>query len=110
MSLSVDTSSIPGASQALGGGNFNITELIDGTTFYMRFPPALASKLPGGKQWLKFDIAKLASAGGVPGLGSLLNNPTSGNPAQLLQYLKASSGGVTKVGTQTVDGVPTTIY
>ena len=110
LNLAIDTSSIPQLSQALGGSSLNFQELMDGTTFYMRFPAALAAKLPGGKPWLKFDLVKLGQAGGIPGLGSLLNNPTSGNPAQLLQYLRASSGGVTKVGTAQVGGISTTEY
>jgi hypothetical protein len=47
---------------------------------------------------------------GIPGLSSLLSNPTSSDPSQFLRYLRATSGGVTKVGTQTVDGFQTTEY
>ncbi len=110
MTLNFDASSIPSFGQALGGSNLAFEELIDGTTFYMKFPASLASKIPGGKTWMKFDLVKLGKSGGIPGISSLLNNPTSGNPAQLLQYLRASSGGVTKVGTAQIDGVSTTEY
>jgi hypothetical protein len=82
--------------------------VIDRTTLYMRLPSGLA-RLPSGKQWLKIDIAKATQAIGGSGLSSLTSSATT-NPAQFLQYLRAESGQVTKVGSEVVRGVPTTHY
>jgi hypothetical protein len=59
---------------------------------------------------VKIDLARAAGTAGIPGLGSLLSNPASSNPSQFLQYLRAASGSVTKVGAAPVNGVPTTHY
>ena len=108
--MSMDFGSGSGLSQELGSNTLDMQEIIDGTIVYVKLPPALMSKLPGGKEWLSLDLSKLGSAAGVPGLGSLFSNPTSSNPAEMLQYLRAVSGGVTKVGTATVNGYQTTEY
>ena len=100
----------PSVGAALGSSAFGFQEVLDGQTIYLKLPAAVTAKLPGGKPWLKVDLAKLGQAAGLSGLGSLLNNPTSSNPAQLLQYLRATSGGVTKVGTAQIQGVNTTQY
>jgi hypothetical protein len=39
-----------------------------------------------------------------------MNNPASSDPTQLLRYLQAASGNVTKVGSESVDGFQTTHY
>jgi hypothetical protein len=110
--FNMDLSSIPQASAALGGGQLQLQEIIDGTTIYIKLPGSLAGRIPGasGKPWFKLDLTKAASAGGIPGLGSLLNNPTSTDPSQLLQYLRATSGSVTNLGPSQVDGISTTGY
>ncbi len=112
LTLSMDLSAIPGAAQALGGSSLEIRELVDGGTFYIKLPAVLAGRLPGAgqKPWLEFDLAKVAASAGIPGLSSLLNNPASSNPAQMLQYLRAVSGGVRRVGTEMIDGRTTTHY
>lgn len=112
LALSMDLGAIPGAAQALGASSLEIEELVNGGTFYIKLPAALAGRLPGAghKPWLEFDLAKVAASAGIPGLSSLLDNPASSNPAQMLQYLRAVSGGVTKIGTETIDGRSTTHY
>ena len=110
VNMSMDYGSIPQISQVLGSSTLTMQEIIDGTTFYIKLPSALMSKLPGGKQWMSLNLKQLGSASGIPGIGSLLNNPTSSNPAAMLKYLRAVSGGVTKVGTATVNGHQTTEY
>lgn len=107
MNLNLGSSS---AVSALLGSTLTIQAIIHHETYYMKLPAALTSKLPGAKPWVEFNIAKLASSTGIPGISSLLNNPTTSNPGEMLQYLKAASGTVTKVGTATVNGVPTTEY
>jgi hypothetical protein len=69
--------------------------------------PLFASALPAGKQWLRFNVASLLRQQGV--------NPTvlssaQSDPAQYLQYLKAVSGQVQNLGTETIRGVETTHY
>jgi hypothetical protein len=83
-----------------------MTELFTGNSLYTS-SPLFAGVLPSGAQWMKADLGKFEQKAGI--------NPqslTSGeaDPAQYLQYLRASSGAVTKVGTATVRGVPTTQY
>lgn len=82
-----------------------------GQILYMKLPSGLASSarlgLPGGKTWVKIDLAK---AVGPNGLGSL---DTFGeeNPTQLLARLQnASTTGLVRVGQDKVDGVVTTRY
>jgi hypothetical protein len=70
--------------------------------------PALADKLPEGKTWMKLDLTQLAKEHGVqlPQLSSLDQT----NPSEFLRYLRASGGDVTALGSESVNGVPTTHY
>jgi hypothetical protein len=104
------TMKLPGAAAQALGSNVTFQEILNGTTIYMKMPAAITSKLPGGKPWLKLDLKQLGATAGLGSLGSLTGNPTTSDPAQMLQYLRAESGGITKVGTATVAGVPTTEY
>lgn len=110
VNLSMNFGSIPEISALLGSSTLNLEEIVDGTTIYIKLPTALTNKLPGGKQWMSLNLKQLGSASGIPGIGSLLNNPTETNPASMLKYLQAVSGGVTKVGTANVNGYQTTEY
>lgn len=108
LGLKMALPNVPQITQALGGNTLSMQEVISGTTIYMRMPAALASHLPGGRPWFKLDLAKAA---GLPGLSSLMgSSPLSGDPSQMLEYLRGVSGSVTKVGTATVVGYPTTEY
>ena len=97
----------PQVKKAFGGSTLRFQELVNGTTVYVKLPPAIASKLPGGGPWMKVDLAK---ASGIPGFSSLANNPVSSDPSQFLSYLRATSGNVSKQGTQVVNGIQTTHY
>jgi hypothetical protein len=109
--LALDLGSIPQVAQALGTSTMQLREIVDGQNVYVKFPPALASSSGlNGKPWAKINLAKEAQAAGVPGLSSLTSNPASSDPTQFLRYLRAASGGVTKVGSDTVDDVRTTHY
>jgi hypothetical protein len=110
LALDMNLGNNPQIAQALGSSTLHVDELEKGLAVYIKMPPAIAAKLPGGKPWMKIDLGKAASAAGIPGLSALASNPVSGNPSQVLQYLRAVSGGVNKVGTETVDGVQTTHY
>ncbi len=73
---------------------------------YMNLP-FLTKLVPGHKPWLKFDLAAYASKFGVD-----ISQFTdfSANPAEILDWLRATSGRVRKIGTETVEGVETTHY
>jgi hypothetical protein len=101
------TGNDPQLQKAFGGSTLRFQELVNGTTVYIKLPPAIASKVPGGRPWMKVDLAK---ASGIPGFSSLANNPVSSDPSQFLSYLRATSGNVSKQGTQVVHGIPTTHY
>lgn len=84
-----------------------IESRIIGSTIYEKLPPQLTSQT-GGKQWLKIDLDALSkSMGGNGQLGSLSQ---SGDPTQVLKYLRGSSDAVKTVGPETVRGVKTTHY
>lgn len=111
VNLSMDFGGVPQVAQALGSSTLQLQELLEGGVVYLKLPPALArGSSSHGKPWIKINLATAARATGIPGLSSLLNNPTSSDPSQFLHYLRASSGNVTRVGTVTVDGYRTTEY
>jgi hypothetical protein len=67
---------------------------------------ALSSFLPGGKDWVRLDLAKAGKAAGFD-LGRLLS--AGQNPSQSLELLR-SSGTFSEVGKENVDGVEATHY
>jgi len=69
--------------------------------------PALANLLPGGKQWIRADLGRAASAAGID-LSQILGQ-AGGNPADILGLLRAS-GEVTEVGQDVMDGTNVTHY
>ncbi len=103
--------SIPSAAAA-GLGSLTMQAVFVPGSVYMKLPPQLASKIPGGKPWLLINLSQLGKAAGIPGLGSLASGSSSlNNPAQYVDYLRAAaSGTVRNLGTATVDGVSTTHY
>jgi hypothetical protein len=106
-SLQLTLTGIPAnAAAGIGSGGLQLQELISSTTIYVG-SPLFAGKLPGGAHWIKIDLARAGQAIGF-NPQQLLSGQS--NPAQLLEYLKASSGGVKKVGTDLVRGVSTTHY
>jgi hypothetical protein len=103
MTMSMNTSS-------LGGGGEAVQQrmIFDGLTFYMR-SPLFEQLLPAGKRWLKFDLAAVGKQAGFD-VGALVNSSAGQDPTQVLAYLKAASGDVKRVGSETVRGVKTTHY
>ena len=69
--------------------------------------PALTRLLPGGKPWIKMDLNELGKQAGID-----ISQFTqfANDPAQMVDWLRAASGDVTTVGTETIDGVSTTHY
>lgn len=105
--LSFDLAGLPAAATAnLPGGTLHMEELFKSSTVYVG-SPLFAGKLPGGAKWMKIDISRVGQAFGFD-VQQLAGGQT--NPAQFLEYLKASGGGVTAVGHDTIRGVPTTHY
>lgn len=72
----------------------------DGTVVYMR--SSLFGSLPDGADWMSLDYS----------LGDDLESPvpTEGDAAGELELLEHATGGVEKLGKETVRGVPTTRY
>jgi hypothetical protein len=89
-----------------GKGEVKIEELLDGLVLYMR-SDALTASLPGGKHWIKLDLEALALKQGFD-LGQLQQLGGS-DPTQWLSYLRMASE-VEKVGSEDVNGTPTTHY
>jgi hypothetical protein len=73
---------------------------------YMHLP-FLAQVVPGHKPWIKLD---LAAYGKKLGLDFSQLTQFSSNPGQTLDWLRSTSGAITSVGTETIDGVRTTHY
>ncbi len=93
---------LPGAS----GGTLTITELMKGGAIYMS-SPLFDGKLPGGARWLKIDLGKAAASLGIDPQALTSG---SANPADILSYLKGSTGAPKIAGHEAVRGVPTTRY
>jgi hypothetical protein len=110
LTISMSFGSNPQVAAVLGGSTLTMREILDGQEIYLGLPSGLASKLPGGRPWLSVNLAQAAANAGIPGFSSLIENPTSSNPAQFLQYLRAVSGGVHTIGSATIDGHRTTGY
>lgn len=91
--------------ETAAGHSATTTEKVSGTTIYMNAAQLGGSgKVPGGKPWIKYDLTQATEAMGMGGLS------TSSDPSQFVDYLRAAGGTATRVGTQTIRGVPTTHY
>jgi hypothetical protein len=104
--LTLSVSGLPAAAGAPAPGSLRMQELFKSSTVYIG-SPLFAGKLPGGAHWMKLDLGRLGDAFGVS-LQQLAGGQS--NPAQFLEYLRASGGAVTAVGHEPVRGVPTTHY
>ena len=89
----------------VAGEQVHISELVSKLTVYMGSDAIPnGTQLAGGKPWLKISMSR---AMGAAGFGSL---PTTTDPSQYVDYLRAVSTSTTKVGTAAVRGIPTTHY
>jgi hypothetical protein len=100
------------AAAVTGAGSLKMQVVIVGQTFYMKLPPALASKVPGGKPWWKINLSQAGKLAGIPGLSSLMNGTSNlTDPGQYVNFLRATSNGSVKnLGSETIDGMQTTHY
>lgn len=69
---------------------------------------ALASQMPGGKQWLELNVSKLGKSAGLD-FGKLLSGSQL-QPTDLLGMLRSEGATIRKVGSATIDGTATTRY
>jgi hypothetical protein len=86
-----------------GQGSVDIEEVQDGQVLYMKSP---GFNLPGGKQWVKMDLAKVQRQ---LGLSQLIQQQQSLDPTRMLDQLR-TTGEVTKVGSEQLGDVDTTHY
>ncbi len=103
--MSLEMSGLP-ESEGTPSGSLSLTEIVKLPDVYIQ-SPALTSKLPGGAQWVKLDLQHAIGEG----LGiNLQAEASQENPAEYLDYLRATGTAVTVVGHESVRGVPTTHY
>jgi ribonuclease HI len=92
-------------------GTLTAQEILNGQTVYVKLPTQVSAQLPGGRPWIKINLAAVGRAAGIQNLSSLFDGSGSTNPSDFLQYLRAtSSGRVKKLGTGSVDGYSATHY
>ncbi|MGB2874433.1 MAG: hypothetical protein WBB76_03055 [Gaiellaceae bacterium] len=97
-----------GMTVTVNGRPLKIDMVLTGKALYMRSPAFSQAGLTGAKEWVKFDLARIAGQARQLGLGGLLGE--SSTPTGALAYLRGSSGHLTKVGTETVRGEAMTHY
>ncbi|MEU4035206.1 hypothetical protein [Streptomyces collinus] len=94
-----------------GASRFDLTSqgttveqrVVDGA-MYQKPTGAQRGAVPGGKTWMKIDLARLGRTGPAG-----RSRPT--DPMEPVRYLKdAGRGNVTRLAGQTLDGTPTTHY
>src|SRR5258708_1258839 len=90
---------------APSGGTIR-TVLVNGTE-YLQVPAAARSQIPGHKAWVSVNLNKVSQAKLGASFSQVAGND---NPTQALSQLSAVSSGVSKAGSATVAGVPTTEY
>jgi hypothetical protein len=91
------------ATFSLGGVQTAADEVQSGSKIYVS-SPFFTALLPAGKKWLTLDLAKAGAT-----LGADASVLTTQDPSSALAQLKAVTG-VTEVGSQDVNGTPTTHY
>lgn len=96
------------SAEAPSEGSLEFEIVFDGTVLYEKFPPELASELPGGKTWVKIDLGTLGEVAGVD-LSQVIEGSPS-DPTQALQLLLGASRNVSDLGTEKVRGVDTIHY
>ncbi|MEV0405254.1 DUF6612 family protein [Actinoallomurus sp. NPDC050550] len=100
MKMSIPSMSVNG--RETGG----FQEVLLGDNLYMKM--AALSNRNGGKPWVKMSLSKLGARSGLD-IKSLMNQSQQADPSANVRMLTASKD-VRKVGSETVDGTPTTHY
>jgi outer membrane lipoprotein-sorting protein len=83
------------------GSGMHLDAIGDGETIYLT-SPQFAGQIPGGKKWMKLDLGKAYAGSGLP-------SALTQSPSQALSVFKHAVH-VVDLGTETVDGAPTTHY
>lgn len=110
--LNIDMSSF---ASSLGGALGNpaswkgteIADFSDGKALIYMKLPFFTRLVPAHKPWVKLD---LNAFGQKLGFDFSQLTQLSSNPAQVLDWLRATSGTITTIGSETIDGVQTTHY
>ena len=89
-------------------GGMAMEGVFDGTTIYMKFPPEIASQMPGGKPWLSMDLQAVGEQEGLD-FNALMQSGSS-DPTQTLHYLRGAAGDIETVGEEEIRGTTTTHY
>jgi hypothetical protein len=89
------------------GQKIVVRQVMDGHSVYLT-SDAFKGRLPGGKSWMKIDLAKAAKTKNFD-LSAFGTNGPSQDPSQVLDYL-AGAGKVRSAGTETIHGVKATRY
>jgi hypothetical protein len=109
--LTLDMSQLLRAAGAPAGTDGTVTETFvseSGDAILYLHMALLDGKLPGGKHWLKLDLSQASKSLGID-VDKLLGQANT-DPAQMLALLRATSGQVKDLGTETIAGDPTTHY
>jgi hypothetical protein len=82
--------------------------IFDRNVVYVEIPEDQRAAIPGGKRWLKIDVAAIAGASDA----GLQNLAQTGNvdPTQGLVLLKGMTADIRRVGTESLRGATTTHY
>jgi len=93
------------------GHSFHADTQYSNLALYMRLPSSSsqATSITHGKPWVKLDLRGVGTALGI-NFSALSSPGASSDPSQLLSYLKATSGQVTRIGAEQVQGAPTAHY
>jgi hypothetical protein len=92
---------------AIHGAKIAVRQVMDGDAVYLT-SDAFKGRLPGGKSWMKIDLAEAAKTENFD-LSAFGTNGPSQDPSQVLDYL-AGAGKVQKAGTEKVRGTKATRY
>jgi hypothetical protein len=91
---------------SVSGQSTGITVILSGTNLYLQFPGI--SSLTNGTPWAEIPLSAL-SGGASSAISQSLQQLQNSNPLAQTQIL-AASHDVHQVGTQVINGVPTTEY
>jgi hypothetical protein len=104
--MTFDMSDLAAATGGELGGEMEM--VMDRFLLYMKFPPAVGSQLPRGKEWIRFDLKEAGKELGVD-FEDLLQFQQA-DPTQSLHYLRGATDDFEEVGSEEVRGVETTHY
>jgi hypothetical protein len=104
--MTFDMSDFGAATAGAFGGEIEL--FMDGLLIYMKLPSQIASELPGGKEWIRIDLAAAGEGLGID--FEELTQFQQADPMQTLQYLRGAAGDFEEVGSEKVRGVETTHY